>query len=56
MAIFGWDTLKEAERYTRDADQLRLAESAMPLLQWSEQNSTDSYPTEGPSGTFSAKS
>jgi integrase len=56
MAIFGWDTLKEAERYTRDADQLRLAESAMPLLQWSEQNSTDSCPTEGPGGTFSAKS
>ena len=23
MAIFGWDTLKEAERYTRDADQQR---------------------------------
>jgi hypothetical protein len=23
MAIFGWDTLKEAERYTRGADQLR---------------------------------
>ena len=24
MAIFGWDTLKEAERYTRNADQQRL--------------------------------
>ncbi len=33
MAIFGWDTLKEAERYTRNADQLRLAQSAMHLLQ-----------------------
>jgi integrase len=33
MAIFGWDTLKEAERYTRNADQTRLAESAMHLLE-----------------------
>jgi integrase len=33
MAIFGWDTLKEAERYTRNADQQRLAESAMHLLE-----------------------
>jgi integrase len=56
MAIFGWDTLKEAERYTRNADQLRLAESAMPLLEWPEQNSTQACPTEGPGGTFSEKS
>jgi integrase len=33
MAIFGWDTLKEAERYTRAADQVRLADSAMHLLE-----------------------
>jgi integrase len=33
MAIFGWDTLKEAERYTRNSDQARLAESAMHLLE-----------------------
>ena len=33
MAIFGWDTLKEAERYTRGADQQHLAESAMHLLE-----------------------
>src|SRR5215470_13680017 len=32
MAIFGWDTLKQAEVYTRAADQKRLAESAMHLL------------------------
>jgi integrase len=55
MAIFGWDTLKEAERYTRNADQIRLAESAMPLLEGPEQNSTQSCPTEEPGGTFSAK-
>ncbi len=38
MAIFGWDTLKEAERYTRGADQLRLAEDAMHMLE--RQNKT----------------
>ena len=32
MAIFGWDTIKEAEKYTAKADQQRLAESAMHLL------------------------
>jgi integrase len=33
MAIFGWDTLKEAERYTRGADQKRLAQDAMHMLE-----------------------
>jgi hypothetical protein len=28
MAIFGWDTIKEAEMYTAKADQHRLAASA----------------------------
>lgn len=32
MAIFGWRTLKEAERYTRAAEQKRIAVTAMPLL------------------------
>ena len=32
MAIFGWRTLKEAERYTKDADQRRIASGAMRLL------------------------
>src|SRR5438105_13490892 len=31
-AIFGWDWLKQAEIYTRDADQKRLAEAVMHLL------------------------
>jgi len=53
MAIFGWDTLKMAEAYTRAADQKRLAESAMHMLEVQEQNSTESCPTEDPSGTFS---
>ena len=56
MAIFGWRTLKEAERYTRGADQKRLAKSAMHLLERPEQNDTESCPTDGPSGTFSKKS
>jgi len=55
MAIFGWDTLKEAERYTRGADQLRLAEAAMHMLEAPEQNGTVSCPTEGPGGTFLEK-
>jgi hypothetical protein len=36
MAIFGWDTLKEAERYTRGAEQKLLAEGAMHLLENTE--------------------
>jgi hypothetical protein len=32
VAIFGWDTIKEAEKYTAKANQRRLAESAMHLL------------------------
>jgi integrase len=32
MAIFGWDTMKEAARYTRAARQAKLARDAMPLL------------------------
>jgi len=56
MAIFGWDTLKMAEAYTRAADQERLAEAAMHMLDSSEQNSTASCPTAQPSGTFSQES
>jgi integrase len=33
MSIFGWLTLKEAERYTRAAEQKRLAAGAMRLLE-----------------------
>jgi hypothetical protein len=32
MAIFGWDTIKQAEHYTRKADQTKLAQAAMHLL------------------------
>lgn len=32
MAIFGWETIKEADHYTRRVDQKHLAESAMSLL------------------------
>jgi integrase len=55
MAIFGWDT-KEAERYTRAANQLRLAEAAMHMLETPEQYGTEPCPTEAPGGTFSTKS
>ena len=33
MAIFGWDSLRMAEQYTRRADQQRLAEDAMHLIE-----------------------
>lgn len=56
MAIFGWDTLKMAEAYTRAADQERLAELAMHMLETPEQNDTEPRPTERGGGTFSAKS
>ena len=32
MAIFGWLSLAEAERYTRAAERKRLAAAAMPTL------------------------
>jgi integrase len=33
MAIFGWDSMKQAELYTRAADQKRLARDAMHLIE-----------------------
>ena len=32
MAIFGWETVKQAEHYTRRANRKRLAGDAMHLL------------------------
>jgi integrase len=55
MAMFGWRTLKMAEQYTRAADQERLAESAMHLLNMQEQTGTELCPTEASGGTFSTK-
>ncbi len=55
MAMFGWRTLKMAEQYTRAADQQRLAEAAMHMLDAQEQIRTESCPTEAPGGTFPAK-
>src|SRR5437660_2919906 len=55
MAIFGWRTLKMAEQYTRAADQQRLANAAMHMLDTQEQTRTESCPTDTSGGTFSAK-
>jgi integrase len=55
MAIFGWSTLKMAETYTRAADQQRLAQSAMHMLETQEQKETQQCPTEQAGGTFSEK-
>ena len=51
MAIFGWETLKMAEAYTRAADQERLAEAAMHMIQ----GRPEPNPTVRPSGTKSEK-
>jgi site-specific recombinase XerD len=44
MAIFGWDALNEAEKYTAKADQQRLAQAAMHLLD-KRQNREQRCPT-----------
>jgi hypothetical protein len=33
MAIFGWDSIKQAELYTRSAEQKRMAADAMHLIE-----------------------
>jgi hypothetical protein len=33
MAIFGWDSIKQAEIYTRAAEQGRMAADAMHLIE-----------------------
>lgn len=48
MGIFGWDTLKMAEAYTRAADQQRLAASAMHMLAATEQHAPESVPPTMP--------
>jgi integrase len=56
MAIFDWSSLKMAELYVRAADQRKLADDAMHLLETREQIGTEPGPTEGASRTFSEKS
>jgi hypothetical protein len=36
MSIYGWLTLKEAERYTRAAEQKKIAGRAMTMLERGE--------------------
>jgi hypothetical protein len=55
MAIFGWDTIKMAETYTRAADQTRLAEAAMHMLASEEPIELKVRPTQDRDGTFSAE-
>jgi len=55
MAIFGWTSLAMAEKYTRAANQKKLARSAMHRLVPPEQTRTESCPTDVSSGTFSKK-
>ena len=46
MAIFGWQTLKEAERYTKAARRKKMAGDAMPLLE-EDQRLNESFPLLG---------
>jgi integrase len=55
MAIFGWDSIKMAEFYTRAAEQKRLARSAMHMIEAQERSDTESCPTEPACGTSSGK-
>src|SRR5262249_53388973 len=55
MAIYGWSTLAMAEHYTKSANQERLAEQGMSLLELPEQTRTESCPTDADSGTISQK-
>lgn len=40
MAVLGHKTLAEAERYTRDADQQRLARTAVTRLEYAARTDT----------------
>jgi integrase len=45
MAIFGWLTLKEAERYTQAARRKRMARDGMAFLLRKETNNEPIFPT-----------
>lgn len=45
MAIFGWLTLKEAERYTQAARRRRMARAGMGFLMRAETNEEQNFPT-----------
>ncbi|WP_197711525.1 tyrosine-type recombinase/integrase [Bradyrhizobium vignae] len=49
MALFGWDSIRMAELYTRQADQRRLAENAMHLIEPDDlfANEGKLYPNKG---------
>ena len=44
MSIFGWLTLKQAEHYTKAAEQKRMAKSARPLLMRNRTNTESDTP------------
>lgn len=46
MAIYGWETLKQAERYTKQVNRKKLAAEAMHLLV-PERNEAESVPLSG---------
>lgn len=53
MAMFGWTTIGMAQRYTQAADQKRLADGSMHLIEAPERTRTEACPTEPACGTSS---
>jgi hypothetical protein len=51
MAIFGWLTIKEAERYTQAAQRKRLARNAGQLLVRPENKTSPQYEQNPPRGS-----
>ncbi len=47
MSVFGWLTLKQAEHYTKSAEQKLIARDAMPLLVRNRTNTETDSPTGG---------
>ena len=52
MSIFGWLTLKEAERYTRAAERKRLAKSGKHLLARGEEKTKGRHQIGGIGARF----
>ncbi len=50
MSIFGWDTVKEAQRYTKAARRKQMAASGMPLLVQAESGTDVSHHGRAKSG------
>ena len=56
MALFGWESTKQAATYTRKASRARLEREAAPLLQRRKENeNVPLFPVMASGGTIRAK-